>query len=139
MMNGCGKSDSPILPKRSPNKALAAEGMEGRGLAKGNLPEHEASRTQGRICAPSALERVRHAAVRDRKQRFTALFHHVYQVDLLREAYFELKRDAAPGIDGETWRQYGKKLEENLQDLSVRLRRGAYRVNPVLRVYLPKG
>ncbi len=49
-----------------------------------------------------------------------------------------MKRDAAPGIDGETWRQYGKKLEENLQDLSVRLRRGAYRANPVLRVYIPK-
>jgi hypothetical protein len=105
MMNGYGKSDSPILPKRPPNKALAAEGVEGRGLAKGNPPEHEASRTQSRTYAPRALERVRQAAVRDRKQRFTALFHHVYQVDLLREAYFELKRDAAPGIDGETWRQ----------------------------------
>ncbi len=137
-MNGYGKSDSPILPKRSPNKALAAEGMEGRGLAKGNLPEQEATRTQSRMCAPTALERVRQAAVKDRKQRFTALFHHVYRVDLLREAYFELKRDAAPGIDGETWRRYGEKLEENLRHLSVRLRRGAYRVNPVLRVYIPK-
>ena len=105
MMNGYGKSDSPILPKRPPNKAWAAEGVEGRGLAKGNPPEHEAFRTQSRTYAPRALERVRQAAVRDRKQRFTALFHHVYQVDLLREAYFELKRDAAPGIDGETWRQ----------------------------------
>ncbi len=86
MMNGYGKSDSPIVPEKSPNKALAAEGMEGRGLAKGNPLEHEASRTQGRTGAPSALERVRQAAVKDRKQRFTALFHHVYQVDLLREA-----------------------------------------------------
>jgi len=75
MMDGYGKSDSPILPKRPPNKAAAAEGVEGRGLAKGNLPEHEASRTQSRISVPSALERVRQAAIRDRKQRFTALFH----------------------------------------------------------------
>ncbi len=138
MMDGYGKSDSPILPKRPPNKASAAEGVEGRGLAKGNLPEHEASRTQSRTGAPSGLERVRQAAVKDRKQRFTALFHHVYQVDLLREAYFSLKRNAAPGIDGETWRQYGERLEENLRDLSLRLRRGAFRVNPVLRVYISK-
>ncbi|MFA4837460.1 MAG: group II intron reverse transcriptase/maturase, partial [Dehalococcoidia bacterium] len=138
MMNGYGKSDSPILPKRPPNKALAAEGVEGRGLAKGNLPERKAPRTQSRIRVSSALERVRQAAIRDRKQRFTALFHHVYQVDLLWEAYLSLKHDAAPGRDGETWRQYGEKLEENLRDLSLRLRRGAYRVNPVLRVYIPK-
>jgi RNA-directed DNA polymerase len=138
MMDGYGKSDSPILPKRPPNKAAAAEGVEGRGLAKGNLPEHEACRTQSRMNVPSALERVRQAANKDRKQRFTALFHHVYQVDLLREAYLSLKHSAAPGIDGETWRQYGEKLDENLRDLSLRLKRGAYRVNPVLRVYIPK-
>jgi RNA-directed DNA polymerase len=138
MMDGYGKSDSPIVPKRPPNKASAAEVVEGRGLAKGSLPEHKAPRTQSRSCVPSAMERVRQAAIKDRKQRFTALFHHVYQVDLLREAYFTLRRGAAPGMDGETWRQYGEKLEENLQDLSVRLRRGAYRVNPVLRVYIPK-
>ena len=138
MMDGYGKSDSPIVPKRPPNKVSAAEVVEGRGLAKGNLPEHKAPRTQSRSCVPGALERVRQAAVRNRKQRFTALFHHVYQVDLLREAYFSLKRSAAPGIDGETWRRYGERLEENLRDLSLRLRRGAYRVNPVLRVYIPK-
>jgi RNA-directed DNA polymerase len=138
MMDRYGKSDSPIVPRRPPNKALAAEGVEGRGLAKGNLPERKAPRTQSRIRVSSALERVRQAAIRDRKQRFTALFHHVYQVDLLREAYLSLKHDVAPGRDGETWRQYGEELEENLRDLSLRLRRGAYRVNPVLRVYIPK-
>lgn len=118
MMDGYGKSDSPIVPKRPPNKASAAEVVEGRGLAKGNLPEHRAPRTQSRSCVPSAMERVRQAAIKDRKQRFTALFHHVYQVDLLREAYFTLRRGAAPGIDGETWRQYGEKLEENLMYLT---------------------
>jgi group II intron reverse transcriptase/maturase len=84
------------------------------------------------------LERIRQAASRDKKLRFTGLWHHVYQVDRLREAYFSLKRGAAPGIDGETWRHYGENLEENLQDLSGRLKRGAYRAKPVRRAYIPK-
>jgi len=86
----------------------------------------------------SALERVRQAAGRDKKLRFTGLWHHVYQVDRLREAYFSLKRGAAPGVDGETWQHYGEDLEENLQDLSGRLKRGAYRAKPVKRAYIPK-
>jgi len=86
----------------------------------------------------SALERIRQAASRDKKLRFTGLWHHVYQVDRLREAYFSLKRGAAPGVDGETWRHYGEDLEENLQDLSGRLKRGAYRAKPVRRAYIPK-
>jgi group II intron reverse transcriptase/maturase len=70
--------------------------------------------------------------------RFTALLHHVYNPDTLREAYFSLKRDAAPGVDGQTWKAYGEALEENLQDLSARLKRGAYRAKPVRRAYIPK-
>jgi group II intron reverse transcriptase/maturase len=70
--------------------------------------------------------------------RFTALLHHVYNLDRLRQAYFALKRDAAPGVDGQTWRVYGEALEENLRDLSDRLKRGAYRARPVRRVYIPK-
>jgi len=70
--------------------------------------------------------------------RFTALLHHVYNLDTLREAYFSLKRDAAPGVDGQTWRAYGEALEMNLQGLSDRLKRGAYRAKPVRRVYIPK-
>ena len=70
--------------------------------------------------------------------RFTALLHHVYNLDTLREAYFSLKRDAAPGVDGQTWRAYGEALEENLRGLSARLKRGAYRAKPVRRVYIPK-
>jgi len=87
---------------------------------------------------PSALERIRQAARRDKKMRFTALLHHVYNLDMLRQAYFSLKRDAAPGVDGQTWKAYGETLEENLQDLSARLKRGAYRAKPVRRVYIPK-
>ena len=70
--------------------------------------------------------------------RFTALLHHVYDVEHLRQAYAALKREAAPGIDGETWGHYGEALEENLRDLAGRLRRGAYRAKAVKRAYIPK-
>src|ERR1700729_4643585 len=140
MTNGLGKSDSPVVPGKFPNNAgqPAAEGMEGRGLTKGNLPQQNASRTPSRSNAPSALERVRQAAGKDKKVRFTALLHHIYNLETLRMAYFSLKKEAAPGVDGETWRHYGEKLEENLQELSERLKRGAYRAKPVRRVYIPK-
>ena len=110
MTNGRGKSDSSRVLAKSPNKAegLAAEAMEGRGQAKGNSPERNALRTQGRGSAPSALERVRQAARKDKKQRFTALLHHIYDLDRLRTAYSAIKKDAAAGIDGETWKHYGK-------------------------------
>jgi group II intron reverse transcriptase/maturase len=86
----------------------------------------------------NALERIRQAACRDKRMRFTALWHHVYNVDRLRKAYYSLKRSAAPGVDGETWASYGQDLEENLMDLSSRLHRGAYRAKPVKRGYIPK-
>ncbi len=103
MMNGRGKSDRPVLPEKSPNKAgqPVAEGMEGRGRAKGNLLQQNASRTPCRTDAPSALERVRQTARRDRKLRFTALLHHIYNLETLRMAYFGIKREAAPGVDGD--------------------------------------
>src|SRR5580700_5877187 len=140
MTNGPGKSDRPVVPAKSPNNAgqPAAEGMEGRGLAKGNLPRQNAFRTPSRKDAPNALERVRQAAGKDKKLRFTALLHHIYNPETLRMAYSSLKREAAPGVDGETWRHYGEQLEGNLQDLSERLKRGAYRAKPVRRVYIPK-
>jgi group II intron reverse transcriptase/maturase len=94
--------------------------------------------TPSRTNAPSALERVRQVAKTDRKTRFTALLHHVYHLDRLRAAYFSLKKDAAPGVDGETWRHYGETLEAHLHDLSERLKRGAYRAKPVRRVYIAK-
>ena len=102
MMNGPRKSDRPVVPLKSPNKAGSpdAEEMEGRGLAKGNLPQQNASRTPSRADAPSALERVRQAAKRDSKMQFTALLHHVYDLDRLRAAYLSLKREASPGVDG---------------------------------------
>jgi len=139
-MDTRGKSDSLVVPGKSPNKAEepAAEAMEGRGLAKGNSPERNALRTQGRGGAPSALERVRQVARADRKQRFTALLHHIYDVERLRAAYLAMRKGAAAGVDGQTWEHYGKALEANLQDLAHRLKRGAYRARPVRRVYIPK-
>ena len=120
-MNERRKSDSPAVLMKSPNNAgqPVAEEAEGRGLAKGNLPQQNAPRTQSRQGAPSALERVRLAAARDRKMRFTALLHHVYDLPTLRAAYLSLKREAAAGVDGETRRHYGERLEENLRDLAA--------------------
>lgn len=142
-MNGRGKSDSCIVPAKSPNKggALAgppAEGMEGERLAEGNSGEQHRSRAQIRSDLNRALDRVREAAVRDKELQFTTLWHHVYNLDRLREAYLGLKRNAAPGVDRVTWEEYGRELEGNLRDLSDRLKRGAYRAQPVRRVFIPK-
>src|ERR1700686_5310165 len=140
MTNGPGKSDRPTVPEKFPNNAgqPVAEGMEGRGLAKGNRPQQNASRTPSRKDALSALGRVRQAASKDKETRFTALLHHIYNPDTLRRAYLSLKKEASPGVDGETWRHYGETLEDNLQDLSHRLQRGAYRAKPVRRAYIDK-
>ena len=142
MMNGSRKSDGPIVPKKPPNKSgmrrPEAEAVEGRGSAKGNTEEQNASRTQSRTGrASSALFRVREAARKDRKTRFTALFHHI-TVELLRESYYSLKRKAAAGVDGVTWEQYGEDLDARLMDLHGRLHRGAYRASPTRRQYIPK-
>ena len=133
-------SDRVVVPGKPPNNApeRAAEAGEGRTRTEGNTPERNVLRTQGRAGAPSALERVRQAAKRDRKQRFTALLHHVYDVERLRAAYLAVKRDAAAGIDGETWQHYGADLETNVRALSERLKRGAYRAKPVRRAYIRK-
>src|SRR5271156_3508960 len=140
MTNERRKSDKPVLPMKSSNKTgpPEAERMEGRGLTKGKPQQQNASRTPSRSDAPSALERIRQAAKKDKEMRFTALFHQIYALETLRLAYLSWKREAAPGGDGETWRHYGEDLEENLHDLSHRLKRGAYRAKPVRRVYIPK-
>src|SRR5262249_28374146 len=140
MMHDHGQSDSPAVPMKFPNKAgePAAEGTEGRGLAKGNPRQQTVPRAQDRVGTPSALERVRQGAKRGKQERVRTLLHHIYNIDHLRAAYFALKRDTASGIDGERWQHYGEALEEHLQDLSGRLARGAYRAKPVRRAYIPK-
>jgi len=141
-MNGRGKSDRPVVPEKRPNKdggaPPSAEAVEGRGLAEGNTEQRTRSRTQSRRHLQQELSRVLQVAKRDKEVQFTALWHHVYSVERLRETYFALKRNSAAGVDGETWRQYGEDLEQRLEDLSGRLKRGAYRAKPVRRVYIPK-
>src|SRR6266446_7507425 len=140
MMNDSGKSDRTVVPEKPPNKAdsHAAEVVEERDRAKGNSAKRDKPWTLSQPGLPSALERVGQAARQDRKLRLTALLHHIYDVDRLRRAYYALEHDAAAGIDGETWKHYGESLRENLQDLSGRLARGAYRARPVRRVYIEK-
>src|SRR6266516_454773 len=138
-MNGHGQSDGPVVPVNPPNKAVeaAAEAGEERGPAKGNT----ASKTHpGHSAGPgasSALERVREVARRDKEARFTALLHHV-SLGRLRAAYWAIRPQAAPGVDGVTWADYGQNLEVNLQDLHARVQSGRYRAKPSRRVYIPK-
>ena len=142
MMNDDGQSDSCVVPVKSANKVSpeeTAERMEGRRLVKGNVDESPMCRTQGRKeDMKETLRRIRQAVKREPKEKMTSLYHHVYRVENLREAYMSLKKNAAAGIDGETWKDYGEKLEGNLEDLSGRLRRGGYRAPAVKRVYIPK-
>ena len=118
-------------------QAATAEVGEGRELAKGNAGQQNRVRTQCRAALSRALDRGRQAA-RESAIRLTALWHHVYAIDRLREAYNSLNHDAAPGVDGQTWAAYGEHLDTNLRELSDRLKRGAYQAPPVERVSIPK-
>jgi hypothetical protein len=139
MMHDREKSDSAIVAVKPTNKAVstAAEPVEPRAGAKGNASQQSTHRTQGRERVSQALERVRQAARQRKKEKFTALLHHI-SVDLLGMAFFALKRDAAPGVDGLTWRTYEADLDRNLTDLHERVHRGAYRALPSRRTYIPK-
>jgi RNA-directed DNA polymerase len=139
-MHGPQKSDGLVVPTKSPNKAATAatEAVEGRSPAKGNTNQQNALRTQSReVRAPSALDRVREVARADKGAKFTALLHHVTE-ERLRSAFFELKKKAAPGIDGVTWDSYSVGLDERIADLHGRVHRGAYRASPSRRVLIPK-
>lgn len=160
MTHGREKSDRPVVPTKSANEKTAfwpffEEWMKGRGLAKEKadpMPQPQETQrsckklpsapsptqTMPKAGCPAALDRIRQAACRDKELRFTNLWHHVYAVDRLRQSYFELSKQAAPGMDGRTWEQYGRDLEKNLQRLSERLAKGSYKAPPVRRVYIPK-
>jgi group II intron reverse transcriptase/maturase len=140
MMNEPRKSDPAIVagkPTNNANRKMAAEPVEPRVGAEGNANQQSTSRTQCRIRVSQALERVRQAARTRKKERFTALLHHV-NIDLLRLSFYALKRKAAPGVDGVTWQDYETELESNLLDLHARVHRGAYRALPSRRRYIPK-
>jgi RNA-directed DNA polymerase len=137
------QSDRLVVPAKLANKANGsssgvAESVEERSLAKGNLQQQNTYRTQRRERVNNALERVREAARKDRKTKFTTLMHHICNVETLEEAFFGLRRRAAAGVDGVTWQDYGVDLAANLRDLSHRLCRGAYRPKPVRRVLIDK-
>ena len=139
MMHGREKSDPAIVAKKPANKAgrPAAESVERRAGAEGNADQQQHAPDTEPGKRVQALDRVRQAARQRKKERFTALLHHV-NVDLLRQAFFALKRDAAPGVDGLTWQDYEQDLERNLVELHARVHRGAYRAQPSRRRYIPK-
>jgi len=139
MMHESEKSDPFKVARKPANKSdgSEAEPVERREGTEGNTGKYGTHRTQSRVSVFSGLERVRERARRDKKERFTALLHHV-DVELLRAAFSWLKRDAAPGVDGLTWRQYEQNLEANLEDLHARVHRGAYRALPSRRKFIPK-
>jgi RNA-directed DNA polymerase len=122
--NACGRSQG--------------ESVERREGAEGNTGKSSMCRTPSRVSMFPGLERVRERARQEKKERFTALLHHI-NVDLLRAAFSWIKRDAAPGVDGLTWQEYEQNLEANLVDLHARVHRGAYRALPSRRTYIPKG
>ena len=142
MTNGREKSHSAVVAAKPTNNASgskpdAAEPVEPRAGTKRNADEQSTLRTQGRERVSQALDRIRQAARTRKKEKLTALAHHI-NVDLLREAFFALKRDAAPGADGMTWKTYAENIEGNLADLHARVHRGAYRVQPSRRTWIPK-
>jgi RNA-directed DNA polymerase len=139
MMHGREKSDPAIVAMKPANKAVsaAAELVERRAGAEGNARQQSTRRTQTRERVTQALDRVRKAARLRKKERFTALLHHV-SVDTLQTAFYALKRKAAPGVDGMTWQEYEAGLELRLEALHGRIHRGAYRPQPARRTYIPK-
>ena len=139
MMYDHEKSDSAIVAVKPTNKAgqPAAELAEPRAEAEGNVSQQSTGRAQHRGTVSQALERIRQVARQRKKEKFTALFHHV-STDHLEEAFSELKENAAAGVDGLTCRDYEQHLERNLEDLHARVHRGAYRALPSRRVYIPK-
>jgi RNA-directed DNA polymerase len=149
MMHGHEKSDPAIVAMKPANKAEgppvartagekhAAESVERRAGTKGNADQQSTCRTQSRESVTQALECIRKVARERKKERFTALFHHI-SIDLLEQAFDELKESAAPGADGLRWKDYEADLERNLTDLHDRVQRGAYRPLPSRRVYIPK-
>jgi len=138
-MNGSEKSDSAIRAMKPANNIgkPTAEWAEQRAGTKGNAGQPHTRRTQSRGSVSQGLDRVRQAARQRKKEKFTALLHHV-TIDLLRDAFLALKRRAAPGVDGVTWQDYEASLEVNLLDLHDRVHRGAYRALPVRRRFIPK-
>jgi len=138
-MHGHGKSDDPVVPAKPPNELgrSGVEVVEGRGSVGGNAASETRLGRGAGLGVSTDLVRVRAVARSDGQVRFTALLHHV-TVERLEAAYRAISPDAAPGVDGVTWRDYGQNLGENLEDLHGRVQRGAFRATPSRRVFIPK-
>jgi len=146
-MHVAGESDRPVVPRKPANNGGVpppAESVEGRGLTEENTGQSLLDRTQRRnadgtpfVPRSRGLLGVREAAQKDKKCRFTNLLHHITP-ELLRASFFDLKKQAAPGVDGETWRDYAQDFERRVDDLHDRIHRGAYRAKPSKRTYIPK-
>jgi group II intron reverse transcriptase/maturase len=133
------ESDEPVVPEKSPNSRVTPEeAMEGRGEAKGKPADGNTFREQTREDVLTIVERVGERAKQKRGEKFTTLLSHV-KVPLLKEAYQRLRKNAAAGVDGQTWSSYGEQLEARLLDLQARVHRGSYHPQPVRRVHIPKG
>ena len=139
MMHGREKSDPAIVAMKPTNKAgrPAAELVERRAGAKGNVDQQSTRRAQDRESVSQALDRIRQVARQRKEEKFTSLHHHL-SIPMLRTAFFELKREAAPGVDGLTWQDYEADLDRRVEDLHSRVHRGAYRAQPSRRRYIPK-
>jgi group II intron reverse transcriptase/maturase len=138
-MHALEGSDRAVLPMNQPNKEgqPSAEVEEERVRTKENIAQSNTSPTQSGERVSQGLRGVREAAKERKQERFTALLHHL-TVGLLRDSFFALKRQAAPGVDGVTWQEYETGLEDRLMDLHSRVHRGAYQAQPSRRVYIPK-
>ena len=138
-MNVQEKSDCAVVPVNQPNKEglVSAEVGEGRAQTEENIVQSHMSPTQSGEPMSQGLRGVREAASERKQERFTALLHHL-SVDLLRDSFYALKPEAAPGVDGVTWHEYETGLEDRLVDLHNRVHRGTYRAQPSRRVYIPK-
>jgi hypothetical protein len=133
------KSDPVVVAAKPANNAesSAAEPVEPRTGTKGNASQQSTHRAQDRARVSQALERVRQAARQRKKEKFTSLLHHIDPV-MLRTAFHAIRRDAAPGVDGETWVDYEKDLDRRIDVLHSNIHRGAYRALPSRRSYIPK-
>ena len=139
MMDEREKSDPTVVAMKPAKPTAQADGepVEPRVGTEGKVGQGGTPRTPSRASVSPGLARLRQAARERRKEKLTALLHHV-DVDLLRWSYEQLKREAAAGVDGLTWEDYGEGLEGKLQDLHGRVHRGGYRAQPTRRQYIPK-
>jgi group II intron reverse transcriptase/maturase len=138
-MHGDGESDGRVVPTKGSNKdgQPSAESLEGRRPTKENIEEPTSLRTQSRASESRGLLGVREVARKEKRTQFTALLHHV-TVARLQESFYALKREAAPGVDGTTWREYETDLEAKLTRLHSQVHQGTYRAHPSKRAYIPK-